>query len=128
MNPKFKDLYGRQCIFFKLKVSSLTGLSISKMNRTIDEPKSNVRPADGCDIIINGLSTYSSRIGVINRDIVIMHTTSYTNSGTLLVGLHGYAMDEAEYENIKSQFLKLAKFQSIAYIEKVLMKLNVFRR
>jgi hypothetical protein len=127
MNPEFKNLYGRQCIFFRLKLSSLTGLSTCKLTRTIDEPKSNVRPTLDCDIIIDGSSTYSHRIAAINPDFVIMNTMTDTFSGGLTVGLHGYAMDESEFEDIKTQFLKLAKFQSIAYIEKSLNEIECLR-
>ena len=104
---KIESLYGMSLSHFKLLLSA-DGLQSNFHPVTVDFPKSNISPANGCDIIIHGQSANSQRIFSLNPDLVTSFIQTTVFSGTLKVELFGYCLADEE-NRIESLFKEAAK-------------------
>lgn len=100
------ELYGKDIIKFNFEFKKNEFSKVSSKVK-IDTKKTNVSPAAGCDIIIHGSSTNTSRIYSLNKDLVINETslTSFVSTSMPYVSLFGYC-DADQLDDIFEQFKK----------------------
>jgi hypothetical protein len=121
-NPKFTNLYGKKLLQFKFKLSSTEGLFASSHSVTVDKYHSNIRPANGCDMIIGRSSTNSSRVYSLNPNIIDTISVSTLNDH-LEIGLIGY-VDSDDYQELLSMFKVQARTITKTYIKNKMNQLN----
>ena len=83
----------------------------------------NVVPAQGCDIVINGASTSSSRIYSVNPNIVEKLSRETFFNNTFEVILFGYC-EESEKEGIVKAFKEKAMKMALAHCTKQIEAVN----
>lgn len=97
-----QDLYGKKILKFSLSFSQ-RGITSQFIPVTVDLPKSNVAPAKGCDIIIHGESTHTTRVLPINPDCVKQLTKTHALNGDFEGKMFGYCF-ESDKDTVVQQF------------------------
>jgi hypothetical protein len=113
-----KDLYGKPVISYTLSFTQKTGLVIDRRVGKVDELRSGVSPARGCDVIINGASCRSERIFRVEPNVAA-RTQVCTLTGTLEVKLYGSCETEEEMEIILEAFKKTVRGETKSYVDRL---------